>query len=584
MVGRDGPVIGGATRDWTVSRRGPTPQPSVISSTSTGGGSSGRRGGRCGSRCRTECLQRVLDDLGCSRGADDRQRGQLRGEARHPPGDEHVTEVGDVVAVQMRQQQRGQAVGTHPDGGGALQHAATTVHEENLAARAPPHAARAIVAAVEVLESGAKNEPRRATRFSPICSTRRSGCSASPRAFSRSPASGRRAAAQHSRQSRSRPVSRTWPSSCSPLADSAAVSIYDARHGPRHGRSRRARSGARRAVGNALKHSPPGGRSCSRRAPATTGARIAVATRASGIPPDRPRAGLRPLLAGRRARRPAVRSRARHLPRVRRGDGRRDRASSRSREWARPSRSRSRAPDAAWRSGLMLPRILLPTTRRRSCAPSATPSSARAMRSTPSSDGADALVTRARRDHDLAILDVMMPGPSGLDRLPRDPRRERAADHPADRARRRGRHRDRPRGRRGRLRHEAVLRRRAHEPRRRAAAPAADRRRRSRTGASRGGRPRDRSARPHRRVGRPEIRLTSAEFELLLLLAEAPGQVFTRPAIMEHLWRTPFFGDERAADTHVANIRRKIERDPARPTRILTVRGVGYKLGAAPRT
>ena len=52
---------------------------------------------------------------------------------------------------------------------------------------------------------------------------------------------------------------------------------------------------------------------------------------------------------------------------------------------------------------------------------------------------------------------------------------------------------------------------------------------------------------------------------------------------MEHLWRTPFFGDERAADTHIANIRRKIERDPSRPTRILTVRGVGYKLGAAPR-
>ena len=80
-----------------------------------------------------------------------------------------------------------------------------------------------------------------------------------------------------------------------------------------------------------------------------------------------------------------------------------------------------------------------------------------------------------------------------------------------------------------------------------------------------------------------EIRLTSAEFELLLLLAEAPGQVFTRSTIMEHLWRTPFFGDERAADTHIANIRRKLERDPVRPTRILTVRGVGYKLGAAPR-
>jgi DNA-binding response OmpR family regulator len=75
-----------------------------------------------------------------------------------------------------------------------------------------------------------------------------------------------------------------------------------------------------------------------------------------------------------------------------------------------------------------------------------------------------------------------------------------------------------------------------------------------------------------------EVHLTGAEFDLLLLLAGSPGQVFTRRAIMEHLWRTPFFGDERAADTHVSNLRGKIERDQARPTRGLTVRGVGYKL------
>jgi len=78
-----------------------------------------------------------------------------------------------------------------------------------------------------------------------------------------------------------------------------------------------------------------------------------------------------------------------------------------------------------------------------------------------------------------------------------------------------------------------------------------------------------------------EVRLTAAEFDLLLLLAGSPGQVFTRRAIMEHLWRTPFFGDERAADAHVSNLRGKIERDPRRPARILTVRGVGYKLASA---
>jgi DNA-binding response OmpR family regulator len=78
-----------------------------------------------------------------------------------------------------------------------------------------------------------------------------------------------------------------------------------------------------------------------------------------------------------------------------------------------------------------------------------------------------------------------------------------------------------------------------------------------------------------------DVRLTAAEFELLLLLAGSPGPVFTRQAIMEHLWRTPFVGDERAADAHVSNLRRKIERDQRRPARIVTVRGVGYKLAIA---
>jgi two-component system response regulator RegX3 len=47
---------------------------------------------------------------------------------------------------------------------------------------------------------------------------------------------------------------------------------------------------------------------------------------------------------------------------------------------------------------------------------------------------------------------------------------------------------------------------------------------------------------------------------------------------MEHLWQSPYIGDERASDVHISNLRRKIERDPAHPERLLTVRGVGYKL------
>jgi two-component system, OmpR family, response regulator RegX3 len=77
--------------------------------------------------------------------------------------------------------------------------------------------------------------------------------------------------------------------------------------------------------------------------------------------------------------------------------------------------------------------------------------------------------------------------------------------------------------------------------------------------------------------GRP-VRLTPSEFKLLALLAEEPERVFTRRQIMEHLWETQYVGDARACDVHVSNLRRKLERDPAHPDRILTVREVGYKL------
>jgi DNA-binding response OmpR family regulator len=79
--------------------------------------------------------------------------------------------------------------------------------------------------------------------------------------------------------------------------------------------------------------------------------------------------------------------------------------------------------------------------------------------------------------------------------------------------------------------------------------------------------------------GRP-VDLTASEFKLLALLADEPERVFTREQIMEHLWQTPYFGDTRACDVHVSNLRRKLERDPGRPERLVTVRGVGYKLVA----
>ncbi len=76
------------------------------------------------------------------------------------------------------------------------------------------------------------------------------------------------------------------------------------------------------------------------------------------------------------------------------------------------------------------------------------------------------------------------------------------------------------------------------------------------------------------------VRMTPSEFRLLELLSREPERVFERKQIMRHLWDSDYVGDQRACDTHVSNLRAKIERDPLRPERIVTIRGVGYKLVA----
>ena len=73
------------------------------------------------------------------------------------------------------------------------------------------------------------------------------------------------------------------------------------------------------------------------------------------------------------------------------------------------------------------------------------------------------------------------------------------------------------------------------------------------------------------------INLTRSEFQVLRLLAESPGQVFSRKEIMEELWQTEFRGDVRACDVHISNLRQKVERDPQNPELVLTVRRVGYR-------
>jgi two-component system, OmpR family, response regulator RegX3 len=74
------------------------------------------------------------------------------------------------------------------------------------------------------------------------------------------------------------------------------------------------------------------------------------------------------------------------------------------------------------------------------------------------------------------------------------------------------------------------------------------------------------------------VRLTLSEFKVLSLLAEQPARVVSRRELMQHLWASEHVGDEHACEVHVSNLRRKIERDPTRPQRLVTVRGLGYKL------
>jgi DNA-binding response OmpR family regulator len=76
--------------------------------------------------------------------------------------------------------------------------------------------------------------------------------------------------------------------------------------------------------------------------------------------------------------------------------------------------------------------------------------------------------------------------------------------------------------------------------------------------------------------GRP-LALKPKEFDLLLFLTRHKGHVLTRELILERVWGWEFSGGSRTVDVHVRWLREKIEPDPANPTRIITVRGTGYR-------
>jgi two-component system response regulator RegX3 len=82
-------------------------------------------------------------------------------------------------------------------------------------------------------------------------------------------------------------------------------------------------------------------------------------------------------------------------------------------------------------------------------------------------------------------------------------------------------------------------------------------------------------------VDERSVYLTESQFKLLVLLTDEPGRIVTRREILHRLWDSSHAGDEHVCDVHVSNLRHKIERDPRNPARIVTVRGMGYKLVAA---
>jgi DNA-binding response OmpR family regulator len=87
----------------------------------------------------------------------------------------------------------------------------------------------------------------------------------------------------------------------------------------------------------------------------------------------------------------------------------------------------------------------------------------------------------------------------------------------------------------------------------------------------------DTQSRQVRVQGQP-VHLTTSEYGILLHLAKHPGTAYSRHAILAALWDEAPAGDERAVDVHIHNIREKIEKDHRNPAYLLTVRGYGYRL------
>lgn len=78
-------------------------------------------------------------------------------------------------------------------------------------------------------------------------------------------------------------------------------------------------------------------------------------------------------------------------------------------------------------------------------------------------------------------------------------------------------------------------------------------------------------------VDEHEVPMPLKEFEVLHLLLANAGRVLTRETLIDRVWGTDYVGDTKTLDVHIKRLRSKIEPDPSTPTRIVTIRGLGYK-------
>ena len=76
-----------------------------------------------------------------------------------------------------------------------------------------------------------------------------------------------------------------------------------------------------------------------------------------------------------------------------------------------------------------------------------------------------------------------------------------------------------------------------------------------------------------------KVDLTAKEFEILKLLMQNPKKVYTKEQLYSLVWKDVYYGDENAVNVHISRLRNKIEEDSRNPRYVITVWGIGYKLG-----